>query len=350
MTTRVYSQFPRLDSHQLDTQHYGLRTKPSRRWTDCAIACRNSSPATAARITPSTWFCSTACPPITPILKDCDVELLREWNARYEFPKLAPATDAEYYAYIKENFADKLPVYRGDAGAYWEDGAGSSAAETALNRDTQRLLPAGEMFAALASALDSGLRYPSEEFRDAWKDVLFYDEHTWGANVSISQPDRQFVADQWENKRAHAERSRWAAKDLLSRSLNPLVQFISVDGATLFVMNPEPWERTGVVEVELDQNRGLTNVETGVEVPLDIVTLKPGFVHGRFLGKSAAHGLPRLSRHAADGLDSTCRHAILGARFALLPPRVRSQNRRNPEPPGQGTRPRARRCPQPPTN
>jgi len=27
MTTRVNSQFPRLDSHQLDTQHYGLRAK-----------------------------------------------------------------------------------------------------------------------------------------------------------------------------------------------------------------------------------------------------------------------------------------------------------------------------------
>src|ERR1700682_5593488 len=31
MTTRVNSQFPRLDSHQLDTQHYGLRAKQSQR-------------------------------------------------------------------------------------------------------------------------------------------------------------------------------------------------------------------------------------------------------------------------------------------------------------------------------
>ena len=29
ITTRVYSQFPRLDLHQLDTQHYGLRAKQS---------------------------------------------------------------------------------------------------------------------------------------------------------------------------------------------------------------------------------------------------------------------------------------------------------------------------------
>src|SRR5579859_2351285 len=43
MTTRVNSQFPRLDSHQLDTQHYGLRAKQSPRCWKHWIGVRDCS-------------------------------------------------------------------------------------------------------------------------------------------------------------------------------------------------------------------------------------------------------------------------------------------------------------------
>jgi hypothetical protein len=218
-------------------------------------------------------------------IKGGEAELLRDWNAAYAFPKIVVATDAEYYAYLKERFADKLPVYRGDAGAYWEDGAASSAAETAINRQTQEDLPEAEMYGAFATLFDPGLRFPAEEFREAWKNLLFYDEHTWGAYNSMSQPDRQFVADQWEYKRAYAIRAQWAAKDLRTRSLNRLAQFISVDGSTLLVFNPQPWERSDVVQVELNDKRGLVSVETGSSVPLDVTLAKDGWIRARFVAE-----------------------------------------------------------------
>ena len=218
-------------------------------------------------------------------IRDGDAEILKQWNEAYAFPKITPATDADYYDHLAKNFADKLPVYRGDGGAYWEDGAGSTAAETAINRDSQRLLPAAETAAALATAFRPDERYPAGEFREAWKNLQFYDEHTWGASRSISQPDRRLVTDQWDFKRAYANRAHWFAKDLAYRSLNRLVQNISVDGPTLFVFNPDIWDRTGAVEIEINPDRQLVDLSTGAPVAAQVVRETDGYQVRRFIAQ-----------------------------------------------------------------
>jgi len=215
-----------------------------------------------------------------------DAETVKAWNDAYEYPKIVPATDADYYDYLAKHFAGKLPVYRGDAGAYWEDGAGSTALETTLNRDSQRLLPAAEMAAALASVFRPDEMYPAGEFSDAWKNVLFYDEHTWGAHSSIRQPGRQFVTEQWDYKRAYAWRGHWAAKDLSLRSFNRLVQSISVEGPTMFVFNPDRYARTDVVTMELEPNREVVEMASGKPVDVDVLSEQDGYRRLRFLAEN----------------------------------------------------------------
>ena len=227
-------------------------------------------------------------------IREGEAQVLKEWNQTYAYPKITPATDADYYAYLEAHFAGKLPVFRGDAGSYWEDGAGSTAAETAMNRDSQRLLPVSEMAAALASAMQPAEVYPAAEFRTAWKNLLFYDEHTWGAYSSISQPDRKFATEQWDYKRAYAWRAHWAAKDLYFRSLNRLVQNISIEGPTLFVFNPDLWPRTDVVEVELNPNQELIDLRTGAPAVLDVVRERDNYR----VVKLMAEGVPGLGYRA----------------------------------------------------
>ena len=53
-------------------------------------------------------------------------------------PKIILSHNAEFFEYIEKHYGDKLPVYRGSAGTYWEDGAGSSARETALGPQRPR--------------------------------------------------------------------------------------------------------------------------------------------------------------------------------------------------------------------
>jgi hypothetical protein len=157
--------------------------------------------------------------------------------------------------------------------------------ETALNRRTQAILPVAEMAATLASVFDPRQRYPVEEFREAWKNLMCYDEHTWGANNSIAQPDKEFVTLQWEVKQSFAWRAHWAAKDLLTRSLNRLVQHIGRDGRMLYVFNPDVWPRTDLIEAKLNTGQSLVDPSSAREVDADTVTERDGYRVIRFLAR-----------------------------------------------------------------
>ncbi|MBI4662135.1 MAG: hypothetical protein HY735_25215 [Verrucomicrobia bacterium] len=219
------------------------------------------------------------------IPKTGEAELIEQWNREFEFPKLIVASDAEYFGYIEKNFASGLPTYRGDAGAYWEDGVASSAEATRLNRHTQQILPNAETLASLAAIFSPRERYPAEEFRDAWKNVMFYNEHTWGAHNSVSQPDREFVTRQWEIKESYAKRANLDARNLLARGFNRLCQQIAVEGDTVFAFNGQNWPRTQALEVEIDQGRHLIELATGKPVPLDVIYAKDGYRRVRFLAQ-----------------------------------------------------------------
>lgn len=212
-----------------------------------------------------------------------EADTIAAWNRQFEFPKLIVATDGEYHRYIETRFGARLPVYRGDCGAYWEDGAASTAQATALNRQTQRLLPAAETAAALASIFEPRQRYPAEEFRSAWRNVLFYNEHTWGAHNSIAQPGCQFVERQWEIKENYATRANLDARNLLARAHNRLAQVIAVDGSSVIVFNWQNRPRTAPLEVELGSGEQLVDLSDGRVVPLDIYAEQDGWRKVRFL-------------------------------------------------------------------
>ena len=213
-------------------------------------------------------------------------DLIERWNKEYEFPKLVVATDADYFSYIDKRFAGRLRVYRGDAGAYWEDGAGSSMHATKANRHSQQLLPAVETVASFASLFDPRNRYPAEELRAAWNLVFFYDEHTWGAHSSISQPDREFVKRQWEIKESYATRANLDARSLLTRNLNRLFQQVTVGGDTIFATNLQNRARTAPVEVEINSGQYLVDLSTNQPVALDVLTEKDGWRRVRFMAEN----------------------------------------------------------------
>jgi hypothetical protein len=215
-----------------------------------------------------------------------EAELIEQWNREYEYPKMVVASDAEYFEYIEKNFGARLPTYRGDAGAYWEDGAASTAAATKLTRNAHDILPAAETAAALATLFDPRNRYPHEDVWGAWKNVMFYDEHTWGAHNSISQPDREFVTRQWEIKEAYATRANLDARNLLARGFNRLCQQINVEGDTVLAFNWQNYARTEPLEVELNGGQHLVELATGKPLPLDLISEKDGWKRVRFLAEN----------------------------------------------------------------
>ncbi len=133
---------------------------------------------------------------------------VRAFNARYANPTIQLALSREFADLAEEAIRrgrwPSPPVLRGDFTGYWEDGAGSSAAETALGRASQRLLVAAEARHALALLRDPAYRYPVALLREALRFLWLYDEHTWGASVSVSEPDSLRTRWQWRFKSDYA--------------------------------------------------------------------------------------------------------------------------------------------------
>ena len=139
-------------------------------------------------------------------------EFVRDWNARYTWPHFVICGTSEAFRAFEQRYGDRLPLVRGDWTPYWEDGAGSSALETAMNRaSSDRLAQAETLFAMLQPSA-----YPAAAFEDAWNKVLLYSEHTWGADVSVSRPESQKTREQWEIKKGYAEAADKQSRELLA--------------------------------------------------------------------------------------------------------------------------------------
>jgi alpha-mannosidase len=143
---------------------------------------------------------------------------------------------------FERRYGDKVPTARGDFTPYWEDGAGSSSRETAINRDAaERLVQAEALWAMLDPA-----GYPAEQFQQAWRNVILYDEHTWGAHCSISQPDSDFTRAQWKIKQAFALNAEVQSRNLWHNSLAGH-RTAAKEVATVDVFNTSSWTRTDLV-------------------------------------------------------------------------------------------------------
>ena len=142
-------------------------------------------------------------------------EFVKDWNAKYAWPRFVISGVSEAFQAFEQKHGAQLPVVRGDWTPYWEDGAGSSALETAMNRDSSDRLTQAEALWAMRDPKS----YPRAAFEDAWNSVLLYSEHTWGAHCSVWGPERQETKEQWEIKRGYA-----LAADKQSRELQAHAQ------------------------------------------------------------------------------------------------------------------------------
>jgi alpha-mannosidase len=189
-------------------------------------------------------------------------EFARKWNERFSSPRLVLATHAQLFAEFEKRHGAVLPVIQGDFTPYWEDGAASTAAETALNRRTVARLLQGETLWALRAPAS----YPEKDYQAAWRNAILWDEHTWGAHNSISEPDLPEVKEQWRIKRQFALEA-----DSMSRALIERSSGMADTGAAnvVDVFNTNSWPRTDLVFLTRRQSSAGDRVldEDGNTVP-----------------------------------------------------------------------------------
>jgi hypothetical protein len=188
------------------------------------------------------------------------MDAVRDWNATHAYPKLIIATTSEAFRAFEDRYGTKLPEFRGDFTPYWEDGVGSSARETGLNRrSADRLVQAETLWALLQPG-----PFPAAEFDTAWKNTALYSEHTWGAYNSISEPDKQFVKDQWKYKQAYALDADTQSQKLLAQALGGRGSTL---GSAVDVFNTASWPRTDLVTLPKETKGDALKDERGQGVP-----------------------------------------------------------------------------------
>ena len=200
-------------------------------------------------------------------------DFVRRWNEEYDSPKLVVATAQDMFAELEKRHGDIIPAVRGDFTGYWEDGAASSAHEAALNRrSAERLLQAETLW----SLLDPQ-SFPRAEFAAAWRQVVLFDEHTWGAADSVSDPDGANAREQWEYKKAFALEADKRSRELAASALAARKP-IGAEGGRLAidVFNTLSWPRTDLVTVPAGVKRPGELVKDGQGKPVPSQILVSG--------------------------------------------------------------------------
>lgn len=168
---------------------------------------------------------------------------IRDWNQKYEWPRFSIATTGTAFSAFEKRYGNQLPQYHGDLTPYWEDGAGSSALETRMSRNAADRINQAEALRAITSKAD----YDVEEYSEAWRDVLLYSEHTWGAWNSVSDSENPFVKKQWDVKRAFAVDAEGLSQKLVDESIGQTNE--TAHGSQIQIFNSSSWARSEVVYV-----------------------------------------------------------------------------------------------------
>jgi alpha-mannosidase len=188
-------------------------------------------------------------------------EFVRSWHDKYEWPKFHISSTSTAFAAFEMRYGSSLPEHRGDLTPYWEDGAGSSALETALSRSAADRLVQTEAMRTIRH-----VDLPAKTTADAWRDVLLYSEHTWGAFNSVSDSENKFVKDQWQVKRQFAIDADQQSFELLAETFSGKSE---PSGGSVSVFNTTSWPRTEIALVphELSQSGDRVTNEAGEAIP-----------------------------------------------------------------------------------
>ncbi len=207
-------------------------------------------------------------------------ELVLKWNESYEAPKLRLAVGSEFSEYVEKNHAATLPVYRNAWLDWWTDGYGSTSRETAEIRKTQNTLQSDQGLFAMVSMMGGELSPALDQKMDhICENAIFFDEHTCGADESISHPYSENSTRQWLQKGAYAWEALKKATLLNEEALARFQPFLPKAGfPVIYLINPMGWKRSGNVELfidfevlPLDRKKRIVDLSNGEEVKAQVV-------------------------------------------------------------------------------
>ena len=194
---------------------------------------------------------------------------IKAWNEKYISPRIILSTNTRFFKAFEKRYGGELPELSGDLTPFWEDGAASTSADLAVNRRAkERLIQAERLWTVLCPQKRlHGL------FDRGWHNAVMYDEHTWGAHCSISQPFDPFTVSQEKFKRTFALKTAEIAEKCIQQATDSIA---IPKSKTLDIYNTASWDRGGLVLLDPEQSAGVTQVNDSPGTALPVQRLAGG--------------------------------------------------------------------------
>jgi len=175
-------------------------------------------------------------------------ENVRRWNETYEWPRLRTATVHEFLEWVKKEHGKDLPVFRAAWPDWWTDGYGCAVRETAAGRQAQADLIVNQGLLSMAQLFGASLPAPVFQQMEAVVDNLhFYNEHTFGAAESISEPLAENTQVQWSEKSSYPWQAVMQSRILREAAMGQIQQFLPLSSEpSIVVFNTLNWARSGL--------------------------------------------------------------------------------------------------------
>ena len=210
-------------------------------------------------------------------------DFVEKWNAAYAFPKFVITTFPQYFQYIDKKYGPQLATVVGDGGPYWEDGFGSDAKFTAIDRDNQQRATSAEKLSTIATFTDPTLAPPRKLIASMWRNLILYAEHTFDSWDSVYRPDSEEAKRQLATKNEYVREEQQDVDSLAERSLSQIANEIHMPSGTFVVFNTLSWQRNGLVTLDLDNGSAIQEYPSMKPVAVEVIRKDNGFDRVRFL-------------------------------------------------------------------
>ena len=179
---------------------------------------------------------------------------VRRWNETYEWPRLRTATVHEFLQWVEKEHGKNLPVFRAAWPDWWTDGYGCAVRETAAGRQTQADLIVNQGLLSMAHLF--GASIPQAVFQQVHSvvdNLHFYNEHTFGAAESISEPLAENTQVQWSQKSSYPWQALMQSRLLRESAMGQIQPFLPLSSEpSIVVFNTLNWARSGLHVVYAD--------------------------------------------------------------------------------------------------
>ena len=191
------------------------------------------------------------------------------WNHSHGTPVLKIATPPEFFHYIEQKYANRIPTYRGEWSGLWSEAKTHSPQISALARYAHDYGPAAEALWSTI-ALKRRIPFPAGNIATIFDLMFTYDEHSGAGNTGWPQLNTREKLEEQNREYVHymkqaQQEIRYLFDegiDVLAEPTTPIIPkpLRAVHAFPLVVYNPVSWSRTDVVV--LDPPQGGTWVTT----------------------------------------------------------------------------------------